>query len=650
MAPGAGFDISALGFSSNFVRSVQVGREGNGFPNFSITDAGAFGRPDSTGNPSLSGTASAALSKVAGRHTVKFGWEQRLYRRSDWGTSFSTGSFAFGRSFTQGPNPLQASATAGYGVATFLLGTPTSGSAGFTTDTTVSMNHTALFVQDDWKVNSKLTLNLGLRWEYEGPVTDRYNVFPNLDPGIDSPLKVPGLTLKGGYVYPGIEGREKGLTMADYSNYGPRFGFAYQFCPKTVIRGGYGIVFIPTFGPGGTSTGAGFAVTTAMQASNDGGLTPYHTLADPFPALNPIQAPTGTSLGAMTAVGGAAGGQLRDVHRGYSQQWNFTVQHEPWQNWLFEGAWVANHGTGLIMNGRPLNITSDADLANYGSRLVDTVPNPFYGIIKTGALSTTTVTRRQLLYPFPHYTSLGGGNSYLGNAIYHAFAAKVEKRFSQGFSILMAYTFSKTIDDLQATGRPGAVSGTGIQNWNNLRGERSRSYQDMPQRFVLTTLWEIPYKSDLPLLNHLLGGWQINGLTTLESGRPIALTATITGGGNRPNVVPGAKARLDSPKLERWFNTDAFVLPPSFTYGNVSRTLPDVNSDGMVNFDVSLFKNFTIRERYRLQFRAEAFNLTNTPTFETPGRAVGSATFGVVTATAFTPRPREVQFALVLKF
>lgn len=649
-APGAGFDLASLGFASSFVNSVQRSRIGNGFPQFNVTDASSFGRPDSSGNPSASGSVSVAATKIAGRHTIKAGWEQRLYRRSDWGTSFATGSYTFGRGFTQGPNPLQATATGGYGVATFLLGMPTAGSIGYTTDTTVSMNHTALFIQHDWKATSRLTFNIGLRWEYEGPVKDRYNVFPNFDPNIESPLKAPGLTLRGGYVFPGTGGRPKGLTEQSWNDFGPRLGFAYQWHPKSVLRGGYGIIYIPTFGPGGTAAGAGFSVTTPMTTSLDGGLTPYHRLEDPFPAQNPIQKPTGSSLGAMTAVGSAAGAQLRDVYRGYSQQWNLTLQTEPWNNWLFEAAWVGNRGVGLILNGRVLNQISDADLAAWGSRLVETVPNPFAGILTSGPLSAPTITRRQLLLPYPQYTSLTGGNSYLGDSIYHALALKVEKRFSRGLSALLAYTVSKTIDNLQATGRPGAVPGTAVQNWYNLRAERAKSYQDVPQRFVLTTMWEIPYRPSHRVLKQALGGWQLNALTTLESGRPIALSAPITGGGNRPNAVPGQKARIDNPTMARWFNTSAFSLPPSFTYGNVSRTLPDVLSDGMVNIDMSLFKTFSIRERWKLQLRAEAFNLSNTPTLEVPGRAVGSATFGVVTATAFTPRPREIQFALMLRF
>jgi hypothetical protein len=647
VAPGAGFDVASLGFPSSFTSSMQQGRLGNGFPVFTIADASSFGRPDSTGNPSTTGSASAAVTRITGKHTLKGGYEQRLYRRGDWGTSFASGNFSFTRGFTQGPNPLAASATAGYGVASFLLGTPSSGESGFTSDTTVSSNYYALFAQDDWKVTSKLTLNLGLRWEYEGPVKDRYNVFPNFDPTIESPLKVPGMTLRGGYSFPGTNGIPSGLTDQSWNDFGPRFGFAYQVNRRIVARGGYGLMYIPTFGPGGTSTGAGFAITTPMVTSIDGGLRPYNTLANPFPTG--VQRPTGSAQGAMTGVGIGVAGQLRDVERGYSQQWNLTLQYEPWNNWLIETAWVANKGSRLIINGRQLNILTDQQLS-LGSALLQTVPNPFAGVIQTGALAASTVTARQLMLPYPQFTSVSGGSAYLGNSIYHAFTLKVEKRFSKGFSLLAGYTASKLIDDLQATGRPGAVAGTTIQNWTNLAAERSKSYQDLPQRLVLTGLWELPYRSANRIVQGVLGGWQLNSMATIESGRPISLAATIPNGGNRPNVVPGVEAKLDNPTLEKWFNTAAFSQPAAFTYGNASRTLPDVHSDGMFSLDSSIFKNFAVRENVRLQFRAEAFNVTNTPTFDTPGRSLNAATFGVVTATAFTPRPRECQFALRLSF
>ena len=649
VAPGAGFDVTSIGFPLNYKNALQKGRgKGTGFPTFSIADASAFGFPDTTGNPSTTGSGSVAITKVTARQTIKTGFEQRVYRRSDWGTSAGSGSYSFTRGFTQGPNPLVASATAGYGVASFLLGLPSTGDAFYTTDTSVASNYSAVFFQDDWKATSRLTFNLGLRWEYEGPVKERYNVFPNFDPSLTNPLQVAsGQKYKGGYVFPGSNNVPRGLTDQSWKNFGPRFGFAYQASSKMVFRGGYGIMYIPTFGPGGTASGAGFSVDTPMVTSLDGGLTPYNTLANPYP--NGIVPATGNTLGALAGVGGPITGQLRDTHRGYSQQWNLTLQYQPWNNWLFEGAWVANRGTHLILNSRALNILPDADLA-LGSSLLDQVNNPFYGTIASGPLSTPTITRKQSRLPYPEFTTVNGGSTYLGDSIYHAFALKIEKRFSRGFSVLASYTASKLIDDLQGTGRPGAVSGTSIQNWNNLRGERSKSYQDMPQRLVLSGLWELPYKSSNRLLNGALGGWQLNAINTMEGGRPIALAATISNGGNRPNVVAGASDQVANQTLAKWFNTDAFSQPAPFTFGNVSRTLPDVLSDGMFNIDLSLYKSFRFRERYSLQFRAESYNLTNTPTFDTPGRTLGSATFGVVTATAFNPQPRQMQFALKLVF
>jgi hypothetical protein len=528
------------------------------------------------------------------------------------------------------------------------LGNPAAGSVPWYTHETRSLHYDALFIQDDWKATSKMTLNMGMRWEYEGSVRDRYNALSNFDPTIPSPLVVPGLSLRGGLVFPGKD-VPSALIEPSSKNFGPRLGFAYHALEKLVLRGGYGILYVPTTGTSYPATG--FTITTPMVSSIDGGLTPFGSLNDPFP--DGLFKPTGSSLGALTGIGAAVSGQLRDVKRGYSQQWNLTVQYEPRGDWLVETAWIANKGTRL-MRPQTLNFLSEDSLALGSAALVQSVSNPFFGIIPSGPLSASTVTRAQLLLPYPQFTSVDGGFAFWGNSIYHALAVKVEKRFSQGFSLLMAYTNSKLIDDGRMAGggaRPGSVSVTGVQNWNDLRLERSISDQDMPQRMVFSGLWELPYfKTTDSFVRHFLGGWQINTITTIESGRPISLSAPVTGPGSRPNAVSGVSAKVDEPTLGRWFNTDAFSIPAAYTFGNVARTLPDVRSDGLFSIDFSIFKSFPINERYRLQFRAEAFNLTNTPTFDTPGTATGSATFGVVTATAFHPKPRELQFALRLDF
>ncbi len=654
--PSEGFDITSIGFPESFKRATYIGRgaEAGRFPRTTVSDLGpTFGAIASRGNPSLTTLTSANISKLTSRHTIKTGFEYRFYARNDYGRECSVGCYTFNRGFTQGPDPLVASATSGYSVASLLLGTPSTANTTLRIDSSASLRYYAGFVQDDWKVSSRLTLNLGMRWDYEGPITDRYNVLSNFDPSIDSPLRVPGLALRGGLVYPGVGGVDRGVTVRTYNGWQPRFGFAYQLHPKTVLRGGFGIMFIPTT-PVGDVAKTGFLQDTLIDNSRDGGLTPNDTLANPYP--NGLIQPTGSSLGAATGIGGIVDGQIRGVRRGYTQQWNFTVQHQPWNSWLFEAAWIGNHGVHAMGTGRALNFPTDAVLSQ-GTALNQTVANPFRGFIPAGTLSGASITRLQSQLPYSQYlgvTGVNGGYFFHLNSIYHAAAIKVEKRFSQGFSLIGAYTISKLIDDGTGAGaiRPGAVASSGIQNWNNLRAERSLSVQDLPQRLVLTSLYELPFfQNSGRLTKAMLGGWQVNGIMTVESGTPISLSAPgINGIGNRPNVKPGASYKLDNPTIARWFDGSAFEAPAPYTFGNVGRTLPDLRGDGLFSLDLSLFKKFALNEKYRLELRAEAFNLTNTPTFETPDRSVTSQTFGVVTATAFSPKPREVQLALRLVF
>ena len=647
--PSEGFDITTLGLPQALKQQTYVGRGAatGRFPTFNVGDAANFGAIASRGGPSHTTLTSAAITKIAGSHTLKTGYEHRFYAVNDYGREFSVGTYSFNRGFTQGPNPLQANTNAGFGVASLLLGTPASGSARLQTDGTASVKYHATFLQDDWKISRRLTLNLGLRWELEAPPTDRYNVLSTFDPNVASPLKVPGLDLRGGLTYPGIAGASRYQRDLNKNDFGPRVGFAYQATQKTVVRGGFGIMYVPITV---SLARTGYLNDTPMVTSLDGGLTTRDRMSNPFPTgLIP---PTGSRDGLLTGIGTSITGQLKSAQRGYTEQWNFTIQHQPWNGWLFEAAWVGNHGVRLFADGRNLNQISDANFAR-GATLAESVANPFRGLVATGPLSGPTITRQQSLLPFPQFTGVNGGYSFLNNSIYHALAIKVEKRMSRGLSFLMAYTGAKLLDDGANSGqvRPGAAVTTTVQNWSNFRAERSKSSQDVPQRMVLSVLWEVPFgKTGSALARHAIGGWQLNAIQTIESGTPIALAATVVGGGNRPNVVPGQQAKLDNPTIDRWFNTEAFSNPAGYTYGNVSRTLPNLHTDSLYNLDLSLFKNFAIREGWKLQFRAEAFNFTNTPTFGEPGRAINTATFGVVTSQAFNPKPREVQLALRLIF
>lgn len=660
--PSQGFDITQLGMPSSLLKQSQnaPGAPQGTFPRLSVTDLTTFGGTNASANHTVSGTASATVTKIMGAQTWKAGYEFRTYRRNVFGINSPIGSYSFNRVFTQGPNPDVASATAGYSVASLLLGTPASATAGINAASTTTLHYNALFFQNDWKVSRKLTLNLGLRWDKEGSPVDRFNVFSNFDPTVASTLSVPGLNLRGGLTYPGVNGRGSALHASSNKDFQPRLGFAYQLNAKTVLRGGYGISFVPSTQGGYDGSAIGFSATTAMVTSNDNGRTPANTLSNPFPAG--LNQPTGSSLGAGTGIGTNLTGVLYNIRRGYSQQWNFTVQLQPFSNWLFETAYVGNRGIHLFMYSENLNWLPDSTYAQYGSALGQLVNNPFFGKITSGPLAAAQIPQSQLLLPFPQFTALSGSLqggvvnpfSFRGDSIYHAFTLKVERKLSRGLSLIAAYSYSKLIDvgDNLTQVRPGGVTGGSVQDWSNLHGERSKSLYDVPQRLVLTGLWEIPFgKTGSKLVRTVAGGWQLNSIMTIQSGAPIPLLASgIVGGGNRPNVVPGVSDIPTNQSLSQWFNTAAFAPPAAYTYGNAARTLSDIRSDRVFNTDFSIFKNFEFHEKYRLQFRTEAFNLTNTPTFEVPGTTVGTLNFGVVSATAFFPKPRVVQFGLRLQF
>jgi hypothetical protein len=643
-----GFPLTSLGLPQSLVNQLQPGAVQ--FPALTISDLGGIlgGYGSAIGNRAAYTWGNvASITKIMGAHTIKTGYQLTVYR--GFPLDRTPLNFTFTRGFTQGPDPTVASASAGYGTASLELGTPSAGTATYQPSHEQQEIDHGLYVQDDWKATRKLTLNLGLRWEYQGPFTDRYNEMTNFDPNVTSPLQVPGLTLKGGTIFPGVNGVPRGVVDVSYKHFSPRVGFAYQAMNKLVARGAYGVFFVPEKGilnPAST----GFGIVTTMVASLDNGLTPYNTINDPFP--DGLLFPSGSSQGLLTGIGTSISGQLRHVLPGYAQQWNFSLQYSPWNNWLIEGAYLGNKGTHLeTLQGLNLNQINPQYLS-LGNALNQQAPNPFYGIITSGPLSAPTISRQQLLLPYPQYTAVNGGWSYNGNSIYHAFALKVEKRFSQGFSILASYVASKMIDGAVGSGgavRTGGTPETGIVNWYNLRAERSKSIYDVPQRAVITVLWQEPFfKGSHGLTRQVLGGWNANGIVTIQSGQSIALQSGSAS--QRPNVVSGVDDHAAQQSLTQWFNKAAFSIPAPFTYGNASRTIPNIMSDGMFDMDFALYKDFALSERFKLQLKGEAFNLTNTPTFDVPNRDVTSQSFGVVSATALNPRPRSVQLSLRLAF
>jgi hypothetical protein len=271
------------------------------------------------------------------------------------------------------------------------------------------------------------------------------------------------------------------------------------------------------------------------------------------------------------------------------------------------------------------------------------------------------VARSQLLKPFPQYAGVTIINSPTVYSTYHSVQFKVEKRMSHGQSFLFAFTGGKLISNgnNSLAGLGVQSNGTSVQNWYNLNAERSISEQDQSKAMALSYVAELPFGKGHALAGHgvgaaLVGGWNASGMFTYGGGMPLVITAPISGGGNRPNstgqsaTLPGGRGR--DAELKQWFNTSVFTLPPSYTYGNVSRTLPDTRGPSVTNINLSLVRNIRVHEHTDLQVRAEAFNLTNTPHFWMPVTGMASVQFGQITATQAAQLPRVLQFALKLKF
>jgi len=448
-----------------------------------------------------------------------------------------------------------------------------------------------------------------------------------------------------------VNGLPRTNTVFDKNNFAPRFGFAYQAAPKTVLRGGSGIFYssITGIGSGFGSFGvSGFSAQTTMVASLDG-LTPFNTLRNPFPA-GLVQA-SGSSQGPATLLGQAVNFTDRSNLSPYAVQWNFNVQHELPGALLVEVGYIGSHGVKFPEN-RSLNQLLDSSLA-LKDDLRTQVANPFFGQITSGILAQSTVARAQLLRPYPHFDGLTSSNVSWATSIYHALGVKAEKRYANGLTMLGTYTFSKSIDYGIGTFAGEGLGGAGFQDWNNLRAERSVSTLDQTHRFIFNTVYELPfYRSGHRLTGKVLGGWQVSGIYVAYSGNPLGAGSATNntfsqGGGQRPNWT-GVSARLDNPTSQRWFDTSQFTTPAAYTFGNSARTYSGLRSDSAGQLDFSLLKNTRIRERWNLQFRAEFFNLTNTPRFAPPNMTQGNNQFGTVSSMA--SQPRVIQFALKLLY
>lgn len=652
-----GFDPTQLGFPS-YLSANSISQ---GFPSIAPGEMSSLGSYFNEYDVSDRYEGKANLSKVAGRHIMKFGGMYGMGKYTTRLANNSTGAYSFGAAFTQGPNPVVSSTTNGFGYASFLLGAMSGGTHNVTE---LNGNYTqpyyGIYFQDDFKITPRLTLNLGLRWEYESPRVEADNRVSNFD--FNSTTNVNGTTLRGGLMFPGVNGVSSANWNPNRKNFAPRFGFAYNFGDKMVFRGGYGIFYSNSWGNGRNNNALpqnGFVCSTPSATSLDNGLTPYAVLSNPFPTG--FCKATGSAAGLLTTLGQNIFVLDRNANQPYVQTWNFNIQRALPLRIVADIAYSGSRGVHLM------GIQEWDQLApqylQLGSQLNSQVPNPYYGIIPQGPLATPTITLGQSLRPYPQFQGVSTRNANYGNSTYHAMLLRVERRMSQGLTITAAYTVSKEIDDMipSVNGFPGeSFSGAPPQNFYNLRGERALASWDTPQTLVLSYLYELPFGPGKPLLNykgvvgHIVGGWQINGNTTFQSGFPLQVNGGNGSGSfagtQRPNWNGVNPTLSGSPtdRLSRYFDTSAFSFNAPFTFGNAPRMMPNLRSAGVSNFDISIFKNTQITERFRLQFRAEAFNAFNRVQFGVPNTSINSTAFGVVNSQQNIPR--NIQLALRMTF
>ena len=608
-----------------------------------------------------------ALSWIKGQHELKFGAEGRMHRDNFTQPGTPGGLFVYDFTGTS-EYPFSGG---GDDLASFMTGVGGPGSWGqYEIPNYVSTQsfQAGGFVQDNWKVSRKLTLNIGLRYDVSTPRTERYNRMNAVSTSVVSPITAPGLgTLHGGEIFMSPSNRSN--YNADYNNFGPRFGLAYQAFNKTVIRGGYGI-FYSTVKSGAAGVGPigyqGYDQTTNWYALNPSdGATPYGRLSNPFP--NGVTLPPGSSRGLLNDIGLTAQGPIPaiDSLTPYEQAWSLGIQQELPSSILLDVSYLGKKGTHLYFGGAGgLNFLGP-QIEHYSSDqisgLLTYVNNPFYGVITdpTSGLSSDSVQAYQLQLPYPQFAGFNGDDPPWANSIYNAMQVKVEKRFSHGLQFLATYVWSKSLDNASSTG--GSVTWLGgtthLQDPNDRRLERGLSTFDIPSVLQFSYTYELPIgrgkalgRDMHPVLNAIVGGWQTNGIWRFTDGRPLIPglsggQALPTYGGQQPDIS-GNLICASSNKLTQYFaNPDVLTVPDPFTLGSAPRTLSSCRQPGQANVDLSLFKEFSfakLREGARLQLRLETYNAFNHPQFSGPDTTVNSGSFGVITSTANSPREAQV--------
>jgi hypothetical protein len=599
-----------------------------------------------------------SISLIHGKHAIKLGLDIGTNQYGNNKCQYCSGQFVFNQIVTG--NPLVPAGT-GSGYASFLLGAVASATLQDNSGVSLVNFMEGYYVQDDVKLTRRLSLNLGLRWDYQQVPGERHNGLSNFDPfGIDPTTKLRGILA---YAGPPPQGFGRTVMTPDYKNWSPRFGFAWDLfgTSKTVLRGGYGIYYAYIMAFADDFGGLGYKLNLSSWAPPGGNTQlPSFNLQNGFPT--PVVQPLGNALGPGAFLGSSVTYDQPNGRTPYSQQATLNVQQQLPRGFLLEMGYSGNKGTHLRGGSYDLNQLNPQYLS-LGNALLNNVKNPYAGLV-SGSFGGPTISQQQALKEYPYYSAITTQFPHMGSSIYHSFLLNVEKRMSGGFVMLSSYTFGKSISSgAQVPTAVGvtAVNSNTYQNGKyNRAPERTIDSDDTPQRLVTSIVYELPFgpnkrwHTDKKVANALVSGWQLSGVQEFEGGFPVIVSGANNNLATRPNST-GKSPALSNPTVAQWFDTTQFANPAAWTFGNLARSLPDVRSPGVFSIDISASKTTNIGEHLKVQLRGEAFDALNHPNFLQPNGTFvpgtnglnSSSTFGVVTAAR---DPRTIQVAMKLLF
>lgn len=603
---GHNYDLGSLGFSSTLTSSVPVPT----FPGASFSDSYAG---LSVGNGQFSestiGSYSELLSKTFGAHNLRVGFEFQVLRYNLNNPTSNLGTFSFNRGFTQ-KNTVNGDSTSGDPVASFLLGYPSSATESTNVSNAYQQVYYAGFVQDDWRLTPKLTLNYGLRWDYESPMSERNN---QQNAGFcftcASPLQATGLNLTGGLLFTNSSHRNP--YKQDFDNWQPRVGVAYQLTPKVVMRAGFGKIYFQTTDFGQTN---GFSTTTSYVSSLDS-KTPANSLTNPYP--NGFNAPSGRSQGLATLAGSSI--SFTDVNHivPHVYQTSANVQTQLPGDWILEIGYVGTFGRDIEV-GKNINALP-AKYFSLGTTYLQTkVANPMYGVLpSTSSLGASTIQNQYLLVPYPQFGSITENNISKGTVGYNAMQNRLTKKLGHGLTVHANFTWAKIMNKTV---------------YVNSQDDNLTRFEDaQPNKlfsFAATYQIPTPFESN-SIARQIFGGWQVNDVLRMQNGALL---------NNPSGAIALRSAKLAHQTYDRMFNTcyldtsgnrkncassteqPAYQQMATFALSNVSSSTTMNGVRNMVSpiMDLSMFKKITLHERYNFEIRGEFFNVFNTVNFGGP--------------------------------